>query len=119
MVWSVFDIYESDFGCEERMPGEPLMVMVELTCEDGRMCQLEVPDNYLLTQGIDVGDEWPFDLDEEQMEYLSKFHAELDRRSELETDEGTRPFKEGDCICRRCHCRHDSVLHEGSRCQRT
>lgn len=70
MVWSVFDIYESDFGCEERMPGEPLMVMVELTCEDGRMCQLEVPDNYLLTQGIDVGDEWPFDLDEEDSEAI-------------------------------------------------
>lgn len=65
MIWIVKRIEESDFGCEERMPGEPLMDLVTLECEDGRICQFEVPDNWLLIQEIDEGDEWPEDLDEE------------------------------------------------------
>ena len=63
MTWTVIDIAESDFGCEERMPGEPLMVMVSLECEDGRIAQFEMPDEWLTSQGIDVGDEWPEDID--------------------------------------------------------
>ena len=46
-MWTIKRIDEADFGCEERLPGEPLMVLVSLECDDGRMLQLEVADNWL------------------------------------------------------------------------
>ena len=64
MKWTITRIDEADFGCEERMPGEPLMVLVSLESEDFRMTQFEVADHWLALQGLDVGDEWPEDLDE-------------------------------------------------------
>ena len=64
MKWTITRIDEADFGCEERMPGEPLMVLVSLESEDFRMTQFEVADHWLVLQGLDVGDEWPEDLDE-------------------------------------------------------
>lgn len=63
MIWTVKNISEADFGCEERMPGEPLMVLVTLECEDGRMCRFEVADDWLRIQEIDEGDEWPEDIE--------------------------------------------------------
>ena len=44
-MWTIKRIDEADFGCEERLPGELLMVLVSLECDDGRMLQLEVADN--------------------------------------------------------------------------
>lgn len=64
MVWTVVNIAEDDFGCEERMPGEPLIVLVTLESEDGRRCQFGVADQWLYLQEINEGDEWPEDLDE-------------------------------------------------------
>jgi len=61
------DIEEADFGCEERMPGEPLMVLVTLESEDRQVIQFEVADSWLLMQGLEEGDEWPDDF-EAQME---------------------------------------------------
>lgn len=29
-MWTIKRIDEADFGCEERLPGEPLMVLVSL-----------------------------------------------------------------------------------------
>ena len=63
-MWNVSRIEEADYGCEERMPGEPLMALVTLECDDGRECQFEVSEDWLAYQGIDEGDEWPEDLDE-------------------------------------------------------
>ena len=63
-MWTIKRIDEADFGCEERLPGEPLMVLVSLECDDGRMLQLEVADNWLTMQELDEGDEWPDDPDE-------------------------------------------------------
>ena len=31
-MWTIKRIDEADFGCEERLPGEPLMVLVSLEC---------------------------------------------------------------------------------------
>ena len=55
-MWTIKRIDEADFGCEERLPGEPLMVLVSLECDDGRMLQLEVADNWLTMQELDEGD---------------------------------------------------------------
>jgi len=66
MVWTVISIDEDDYGCEERMPGEPLTVIVTLECEDGRRCQLRVADSWLINQEIEEGDEWPQDPEEDE-----------------------------------------------------
>ena len=52
-----------EFRHEERMPGEPLKTLVVLESDDGRMCQFEVADEWLVNQGIEEGDEWPEDID--------------------------------------------------------
>lgn len=70
-MWTVYRISESDFGCEERGPNEPLTVIVDLECDDGRRYQLEVPDRWLTLQEIDEGDEWPYDIEEEDADTIS------------------------------------------------
>ena len=62
-MWYVSRIEEADYGCEERMPGEPLMALITLECDDGRECRFEVAEDWLLRQGIEEGDEWPEDID--------------------------------------------------------
>lgn len=70
-------IDEADFGCEERMPGEPLMVLVTLLDEDGNEEQLEVSDDWLTMMGLDEGDEWPEDLTRE----AETMREKLDKQS--------------------------------------
>lgn len=70
-------IDEADFGCEERMPGEPLMVLVTLLDEDGNEEQLEVSDDWLTLMGLDEGDEWPDDLTRE----AETMREKLDKQS--------------------------------------
>lgn len=60
-MWYVSRIEEADYGCEERMPGEPALVLVTLESDDGRECRFEVSEEWLMNQGIDEGDEWPED----------------------------------------------------------
>jgi len=87
MGWIVSRIEESDFGCEERMPGEPLTVIVTLECDDGRVCRFEVADSWLVSQDINEGDEWPDDLDEmdseaekagKMSEWMEKYYEAVD-----------------------------------------
>ena len=70
-MWFVSRIEEADYGCEERMPGEPLMALVTLESDDGRECRFEVSEDWLCNQGIDECDEWPEDIDEPD-EYSEK-----------------------------------------------
>lgn len=63
-MWKVLRIDEADFGCEERLPGEPLMVIVTIESDDGRQCQFECAETWLDFQEINEGDEWPEDVDE-------------------------------------------------------
>lgn len=62
-MWYVCRIEEADYGCEERMPGEPLLALVTLESDDGRECQFEVSEDWLSNQGIEEGDEWSDDID--------------------------------------------------------
>ena len=62
-MWTVKQLQEADYGCEERMPGEPLKTLVVLESDDGIVCQFEVADEWLINQGIEEGDEWPEDID--------------------------------------------------------
>ena len=62
-MWTIKRIDEADFGCEERLPGEPLMVLVSLESDDGRVIQFEAADNWLTVQELSEGDEWPEDIE--------------------------------------------------------
>ena len=64
-MWTIARIDEADFGCEERMPGEPLMVLVTLESDMGEIMQFEVPENWIELQGLDEGDEWQEDIEAE------------------------------------------------------
>mgnify|MGYP004544715331 FL=1 len=69
-MWTIQRIDEADYGCEERLPGEPLMAVVTLESDIGELLQFEMPDNWLLMQGLNEGDEWPEDIEEENSEAL-------------------------------------------------
>ena len=90
-MWYVRKIEEADYGCEERMPGEPLMVLITLESDDGRECQFEVAEDWLISQGIDEGDEWPEDIDtedpdstkaKEQAEWMENYYNALQELEE-------------------------------------
>lgn len=69
-MWLIRKIEESDFGCEERMPGEPLLVLVTIESDDGRIMRMEIADNWLSAQELEEGDEWPDDPDVPQRDEL-------------------------------------------------
>ena len=54
-MWGIKQIAESDFGCEERLPGEKLKCLVILENEKGETRRLEVEDEWLTEQGLDEG----------------------------------------------------------------
>lgn len=71
-MWTVKHIYEADFGCEERMPGEPLTSLVVLESDTGEVMQVEVADKWLTFMDIDEGDEWPQELIDEENNVQNK-----------------------------------------------
>lgn len=90
-MWIVEKITEADYGCEERMPGEPITALVYLESDDGRQCRFEVAEDWLKIQGIDEGDEWPEDIDDDsaleqvvrQNEFMNNY---LDALSEMDDE---------------------------------
>lgn len=62
-MWTITNISEADYGCEERLPGEPLLVLVTIENDDGRVCMFECAEDYLIKQELDEGDEWPEDIE--------------------------------------------------------
>lgn len=86
-MWTITKIEEADFGCEERLPGEPLMVLVTIESEDGEVLKFEVADNWISLHGLDEGDEWPEEIDEEdtdskkasnQSEWMENYYCALE-----------------------------------------
>ena len=61
-MWIIARIDEADYGCEERLPGEPLMLLITLEREDGAVIQFEVAENWIEMQGLNEGDEWPEEI---------------------------------------------------------
>lgn len=91
-MWSVTRIDEADYGCEERMPGEPLLVLVTIESDDGRMCRFECAENWLIQQGIDEGDEWPEDIEQVEAdrkhidrmtEWMNKYYEAVEEMEDL------------------------------------
>ena len=52
-------IFDGDYGCEERVANGKAKVLVILEDEEGRETTLSVEDAWLLEQGLDEGDRWP------------------------------------------------------------
>lgn len=57
MRYKILEIYEADFGCEERPEGQETMVQVKLQSEEGDIQCMLVPDRRLYGLGVDEGDE--------------------------------------------------------------
>ena len=58
-MWKVKRILEGDYGCEERMPGEPKNAIVYLIDEDDNEKQELVDDDWLYENDIVEGSDWP------------------------------------------------------------
>ena len=62
MTYSVIRIDEDlDFGCEERMAGNPVMAVVILQDSTGKQTIVRQPDQMLYDRQIEVGDKVTFD----------------------------------------------------------
>ena len=69
-MWTISRIDEADYGCEERLTEEPLMLLITLESEDGEVIQFEVAENWIEIQGLNEGDEWPEDIEAEDEEVI-------------------------------------------------
>ena len=58
-MWKIKHIFDGDYGCEERLPGEDPKVSVTLIDESGEEKQVTVEDAWLTENGLDVGSKWP------------------------------------------------------------
>ncbi|MGN1022642.1 MAG: hypothetical protein ACI4OJ_04020 [Lachnospiraceae bacterium] len=54
-VWTVKDIREDDYGCEELPEGEKVKVLVTLQAEDGTQRVVRAEDALLYERAISVG----------------------------------------------------------------
>lgn len=79
-MWTIKRIDEADYGCEERLPGEPLVVLITIENEVGQIARFECPENWITSQGLDEGDEWTEDIDAidgeiDSMKHMSEWHT--------------------------------------------
>ena len=61
-MWKIKHIFDGDYGCEERLPGEGPKVSVTLVNESGEEKQVTVEDAWLIENGLDVGSKWPVEI---------------------------------------------------------
>lgn len=61
-MYKVIKILEGDYGCEERMPGEPKNAIVYLRDEAGNEFQKMVDDDWLYENDIVEGSIWKYDV---------------------------------------------------------
>lgn len=57
--WTIRQIFDGDYGCEERLPGDSPKVSVTLVNEDGLEKYVSVEDNWLTELGLAEGSLWP------------------------------------------------------------
>ncbi len=61
-TWKIRQIFDGDYGCEERLPGQGPKVSVTLVDESGVEKYVSVEDNWLTERGLTEGSLWPEDL---------------------------------------------------------
>lgn len=57
-MWTIKQIFDGDYGCEELAPGQKPKVSVTLVNENGEEERVSVEDEWLARQGLDVGSVW-------------------------------------------------------------
>lgn len=58
-TWKIRQIFDGDYGCEERLPGQEPKVSVTLVNEAGAEKYVSVEDRWLTEQGLTEGSLWP------------------------------------------------------------
>ena len=58
-MWKIKQIFDGDYGCEERQPGEPAKVTVYLEDENGNEKAVRAEDDWLIENNLDEGSIWP------------------------------------------------------------
>lgn len=61
-TWKIRQIFDGDYGCEERLPGQEPKVSVTLVDESGVEKYVSVEDNCLTERGLTEGSLWSEDL---------------------------------------------------------
>ena len=61
-TWKIRQIFDGDYGCEERLPGQGPKVSVTLVDEAGVEKYVSVEDNWLTERGLTEGSLWSEDL---------------------------------------------------------
>ncbi len=61
-TWKIRQIFDGDYGCEERLPGQGPKVSVTLVDESGVEKYVSVEDNWLTERGLTEGSLWSEDL---------------------------------------------------------
>lgn len=57
-MWTIKQIFDGDYGCEELAPGTKPKVSVTLVNEDGIERYVSVEDEWLIDNGLDTGSVW-------------------------------------------------------------
>ena len=58
-MWKIKHIFDGDYGCEGRSPGDKPMVSVTLVNEEQETKLVSVEDDWLTENHLDVGSQWP------------------------------------------------------------
>lgn len=58
-MWKIKQIFDGEYGCEERTADEKAKVLVILENETGEERSLSVEDDWLTAQGLEEGNAWP------------------------------------------------------------
>ena len=64
-MWTVKQIFDGEYGCEELAPGEKIKCLVTLVNESGEEKYVTVEDEWLIKNGINEGSEWTITQEEE------------------------------------------------------
>ena len=60
-MWTIKQIFDGDYGCEELQPGQKPTVSVTLVDDAGNEKIISVEDDWLLENGLDAGSRWPIE----------------------------------------------------------
>ena len=57
-MWTIKQIFDGDYGCEELQPGQKPKVSVTLENEAGEVRYVTVEDEWLIENGLEIGSKW-------------------------------------------------------------
>ena len=61
-MWTIEQIFDGDYGCEELQPGQKPKVSVTLENEYGEVRYVTAEDEWLTENGLEKGAVWPLEV---------------------------------------------------------